>query len=877
MTHQIRQHLGLLIILLLFMGLTIATSLRAPLDLGPDEVAHFMFARFLREVGYIPLTGEDRRAAGYKSDQPPLNAFLVALANFGTDLDALPLAKLTHDVPRRYLADNPDNFAAWRVLNTEDPLAGELWFWTVGRWLSILFSVITLVLVYCTALAIFGDSDHRRWWAISAVMSVAFIPTFVLMSSVLSYENLLGMWLAAYLLVAIHIIKKGEPIGLYFLAGLFVGLAIVTKLSALPAPLGLAAVILLAGYRARWTIRQWVGRITLSAAGLLLGAGWWFAYIILNLNRVSELGWLAGLIQPIIAGDGSDDTSSDIVNAMAGHGGGWLASLPDGNAIAIWANQSFRTFWMVRGQIPEPLFMVMIGLSGLIVIGLIVVWRRDRSARLWIGLLAFYIGLFFILPLIRFVITGPMTTKGLHIFYPAVGAFAILIAWGMSAWLPVRWGKPWLGGVLLGTVLLAWSFIQVFQVYQTPLPLRTVEPASPASVETFDHDYGPIKLLAYELEGLTGRSCCKPDDPALKLKLYWQSEEFAEQDFLTEVRLIDSQGESRSVWIGHPANGRLPTRAWEPGDFIREELWLPVAGLPVDTYTVDLRLLGRDNSQPISEESLTLTEIDLNRPVPPTTDQNSQALTIWKNGEGYPFDITNPASGFMLPAFEKQSTIQITTGQRVELSLIGPDGVERSPTLSEGQTHVFVLNPLWTAGEYRFRVKSTDAPVFETAAALIADGQGRRTEVSPSEVVVNANFANQLMLLGYTLPQRQFSPDEGISLVMQLKALRTMPADFIMFVRLYDSNGAVRGQLDRRPLWLYSTILWVKDEVVEDALTLPIEAGAPDGVYTIDLGFYFPVGESAVSLPLVENGQMQDKTSVSIGPIEVSNTPLSKP
>ena len=104
-----------------------------------------------------------------------------------------------------------------------------------------------------------------------------------------------------------------------------------------------------------------------------------------------------------------------------------------------------------------------------------------------------------------------------------------------------------------------------------------------------------------------------------------------------------------------------------------------------------------------------------------------------------------------------------------------------------------------------------------------------------------------------------------------------MPADFIMFVRLYDSNGAVRGQLDRRPLWLYSTILWVKDEVVEDAFSLSIEAGAPDGVYTIDLGFYFPVGESAVSLPLVENGQMQDKTSVSIGPIEVRDMSLSKP
>lgn len=877
MTRRFKHHYGLLIILLLFIGLTIVTSLRAPLDLGPDEVVHFMFARFLNEEGYIPLTNEDRKAAGYKSDQPPLNAFLIASAYFWDDLQEPPFAKLTSGFPRRYLADNPDNFAAWRVLSTEDPIKGEFLFWYIGRWLSILFSSITLVLVYCCAWVLFEDAPQRRWWAISTVMSVAFIPTFVLMSSVLSYENLLGMWLAAYLLVAIYIIKKGGSIWLYFMAGLFVGLAIVTKLSALTAPLGLAAVILLAGYRARWTLWQWGSRIGLSAVGLLLGAGWWFAYIVINLNRVSELGWLAGLVQPIIAGDGSDDTSSDIVNALAGGGAGWLASLPDWDEISIWANQSFHTFWMVRGHIPRTLYTFMVVLSILIVVGLIMIWWRDRSARLWIGLLVFHISIFFILPLIRFVVTGPLTTKGLHILYPAVGVFAILIAWGVSAWLPQRWDKPWLGGILLGSGLLVWSIIQAIQVYRVPLPLRTVEPAFPASVNVFEHDYGPIKLLAYELAGLTDQVCCDPAHSAVKLKLYWQSVEFAEHDYLTEVHLRDSQGESRSVWIGHPNNGRLPTRAWEPGDFIREELWLPVVGLPVDTYTVDLRLLSRDNFEPITANSLSLTNIELSRPVPEITPQNSQSLNIWKDGEVYPFDTTTSVADYSLPIFGKQSTIQITTDQATELSLIGPDQIERQPVLTGGQTHVFVLSPLWVRGEYHFRIKPIDASAFETESALRADGQGRRTESPPSEVVVNANFANQLMLLGYTLPQRQFAPGEDISLILQFKAIRTIPADFIMFVRLYDQHGNVYGQADRHPKGTYNTILWVKDEAVEDAFSVWIAPDAPGGPYYLDIGFYLPMGEAAVSLPLVENGQIQDRTNISIGPIDVNGMPVSKP
>ena len=39
------------------------------------------------------------------------------------------------------------------------------------------------------------------------------------------------------------------------------------------------------------------------------------------------------------------------------------------------------------------------------------------------------------------------------------------------------------------------------------------------------------------------------------------------------------------------------------------------------------------------------------------------------------------------------------------------------------------------------------------------------------------------------------------------------------------------------------------------------------------IGLYLPVGESPVSLPLMQDGQMTDITSVTLGPITVGETP----
>jgi hypothetical protein len=67
-------------------------------------------------------------------------------------------------------------------------------------------------------------------------------------------------------------------------------------------------------------------------------------------------------------------------------------------------------------------------------------------------------------------------------------------------------------------------------------------------------------------------------------------------------------------------------------------------------------------------------------------------------------------------------------------------------------------------------------------------------------------------------------------------------------------------------------MFWAPLEIVKDAFNLSIPADAPAGTYYLLVGLYLPVGEAAVSLPLMENGQMTNVTHVAIGPIEVVAT-----
>jgi 4-amino-4-deoxy-L-arabinose transferase-like glycosyltransferase len=864
MLSQVKAHLGIILVLVVYLAMTVYTNLRVPLHLGSDEVAHFMFARFLRQNGYLPVTMEDRLAAGYKSDQPPLNSMVVALAYGWGDLGP-PLVKLTEDQPRRQLSVIADNYVGWQqALNTEDPWTGEVLFWRVGRFVSTFFGAATLLVIYLTALVIFSHIPYQRRWALAAVMSVAFIPTFVLVSGVFSYESLLGFWLALYLLTAVYIVKNPLQNRLYLLAGLFIGLAIATKLSAVVAPLGLAGLVLTVGFQQRWRLSDFIKRLGLSLLGVMLGAGWWFGLVLIDFNRVSELGWGAGLLAPIIKGDGSDPTAARVIGLFSG-AGGELPAL-HWSDVSMWGNLIFTTFWRYRdqGAGPEtgPIFLALKLVTGFIVVGLVRVWVTHRQARLWLGLLLLQIVVFSILPLVRLVFTGPGGDghNGHHILFPAAGAFAVLMVWGFSGLFPRQVSWRYGGSMVLAVGLLGWSIVRAVQIYYPPLPVRTVPPLLPVTAQSTLVDFGPVALVGFQLNGLTvSNQCCRPNFPALGVNLYWQAVQYSQQDYLTEVKLVDQSGLAQSVWLGYSANGRYPTRAWDPGDTVRDEVWLPLAGLPPGPYTLTLRLLQADDLQPVDNEAgVALMPLILTTPPPPS----ASTVTVWQQGQ--------PAA---FPQFATWNTIQLTAPSAEPITLVGPDETVHAPLLVAGDNYLFIVDPRWPKRvNYRVQFQPAGQPARQTEPLLYASGRGRPTIAPPSQVAVNANFAHQLTLLGYDLPQRRFQPGAEIPILLRFQALKTMPVDFLMFTRLRDATGQVWGGRDRKPQESYSTLFWTPGEVVENGFTVKIQPDAPPGIYTIDLGFYFTVDKAPVSLPLVQNGQLTDVTSVTLGPIKIGDT-----
>jgi hypothetical protein len=143
----------------------------------------------------------------------------------------------------------------------------------------------------------------------------------------------------------------------------------------------------------------------------------------------------------------------------------------------------------------------------------------------------------------------------------------------------------------------------------------------------------------------------------------------------------------------------------------------------------------------------------------------------------------------------------------------------------------------------------------------------------PDWVPVEANFANQIKLIGYHLATRRLQPGEAVTLNLAWQGLQPVLPDAIIFAVLLDEQQQVFGNLDRYPNDYYSPLLWAEGEVVPDAFSLAIRPDTPPGVYFLRLGLYQVVDGRPESLPLFQEGQPVDETAVVIGPIKIGGPP----
>jgi hypothetical protein len=366
------------------------------------------------------------------------------------------------------------------------------------------------------------------------------------------------------------------------------------------------------------------------------------------------------------------------------------------------------------------------------------------------------------------------------------------------------------------------------------------------------------------------------DDNTLKITLFWRTENFLAEDYYVELTLLDSQNQAQARWQGQPLNGRYPTRAWLKGDRVRDTILLPVVGLQAGDYHLQLRVLNTEK-QPIGDNDFSLGTIKLNVPTPMLV---AETLSLGGLDIDYGLWLQQPPTE-TLPLYQERATITVVTSTQlpdyIQLKLVSSDGQAYEPTAHAGRIYNFIVEPHFAAGPYHFQFeKWSNAQIIEqvgTPDLLQIKTATRQFEAGPTSHPLQANFAKHLALLGYDLPQRKIKAGDKLPITLHWQALKAIGADLITFYRVIDEQQQVFGAVDRQVRGVYSTLLWAPKEIVSDPFQIQVDPHTPDGIYYLLVGVYLPVGESAVSLPLVHDDELTDVTSVRFGPIKVGQTP----
>jgi hypothetical protein len=913
--------MGLWVVLLVFVGLSLLYSLIVPITQGEDELAHYRYISFIAQTGRLPINEAEQEQAWYRSDWPPLYHLLVGWAVSPLDTTR-PHLKDVGESPRRRLVG--EIFYPRLIIYTEDanwPWQDGILAWHIGRFMSILFSAVALVFVYLTTLELCrgaGEQGGRgenqsnphpvagatllsqtgrgvggrgrnihlfssaplppRTIATATTALLAFTPRYLFSSAMLSDDSLFILLSASFIWLLLRALRGDDRWWVYARLGFLLGLSIATKYSTGLFPLLIIPVVWWRARQAGWGWFQAAGRVAFSWLFTLLGCSWWFAWLGYYFNTIEEDGPLFGVLGAILAT--GPDVSMRRVFAFFG-GAEYSGQIrPDAvveGDFGGWWLYLFQTFWGVPVLEVDPLFpwayLVVLLFCLLALVGLWQFWRiTDALTRMTIVMLALVVILLFPFPIVRFFLTFNIleTGQGRHILYPAAQAIPILLMLG--------WGQ-----VLLGIthhtsrntqyvirnayyapslLLLLWSIFQLIYMHNTypdPLPVQTTTFKADSIPQPLKHNFGEaIQFLGYDFQP-------DPAQAIINLTLYWRAIEQVDENYRTQVQLVDVEsGQSHFTWLGHPLNGRYPTRAWDKGDVIRDTLPLPLAAVPANLYDIQIDLLREAEDTSLTGEPLQIIQFTLGevQPIPNASTLAEWQYRLWIDNVPARYRQTIPLSFQNL-----QSPIS-----NLQWVLLDPTGQPHHPAAISHATAIFMVEADWPSGEYRLGLAESDmqsGPLFTVANNLRLFDLPAETTYTP----VEANFANQVKLLGYSLPARRVEPGGGLPLVLYWQSLAPVLGDYVMFDVLLDEKQQAYGGYDRLPREFYSTMLWAEGEIVEDGFAVPVSPAAPPGVYHLHVGLYSLISDAPVSLPLMRDGQPGDATSVVIGPIKVGGPP----
>jgi len=585
----------LVALLITFVLLGMLYSVTTPLFEASDELWHYPLVKRFAEGKGLPVQDwETRTEWRQEGGQPPLYYVLMAVPTFWINTD--DLKELQRHNPHSYIgrADRRGNRNI--IIHTDRerfPWQGTVLAVHIIRILSVLLQSATVVGVYLLGLEIIpGNRDL----ALAAASLTAFVPMFLFISASVNNDNLIAPVATWTVLLLVRLVKYGPSRRRLLVAALLLGLAGISKMSGLGLlPLGLMVIAVIA-----WQRRD--RRLLLRGGALLIGSfllisGWfywrnWRLYF-------DPFGWSVWLRF------------------------GAREDLPWLNLLGEWG--SFRnSYWALFGgvnvQVHEWIYtlldlLLLVALAG-VILSLVRARRGEEEARgvwtlLWVPLLwlvVIMVGLFMWTSLTE-------ASQG-RLIFPATGSLSLLLAYGLSQWVPRRWHGT-LAASLAGGFLafsLACPFLYIRPVYRLPPPLTADQ--VPEDLPRLGITFGDrVRLLAGRVE---------PGPYHLRDKaevtLCWQCLRKMDRDWSVFIHLFGREGDRLGQTDIYPTLGLRPTSFWNPGEVYCDTYDLPLkkrGDVPVlarvEVGLYDYHSASKERLSPVGPTGEPMGQVELGR------------------------------------------------------------------------------------------------------------------------------------------------------------------------------------------------------------------------------------------------------------------------
>jgi hypothetical protein len=508
----------------------------------------------------------------YVINHPPLYYALSGLATSWVDVEPLTSAIWYNphfDYGVRGLRGNKN-----AVIHTQEeafPYRGIALAVHISRWVSLLLGSCAVMATYLLSRELF---PQRPELALGAAALTAFTPQFLFISARVGNDAAVAGFCSLTLWAAVRFLRREQPGWQPVWLGGFLGLALLSKVSAVGMLPVVALVILLKAIRRR-SLPSFVVWTAVTFGVAMAIAGWW--YVRNGLLYGDPLLWNVHL--ELVPRREPTPSLAQLYHREFG-------SLE----ISFWA-----VFGWMNITIHQWMYTGLRLLTRLAALGLLLSVARKagrwlaahtsgqggsepvgpEGLGLGLAITVLWLVILF-LSLLQFMRVQP-GGQGRYLF-PGISGISLLLLLGLSQWMPVARGGRRLSSILAGSVAgglfglsLVCPFIYIAPAYTHP-PILSLDQV-PDDLQRLQVNFGgQIELLAAAVD----RGALRPGQKA-EITLCWESLAKADRDYSVFLQLFGREDERVGQLDIYPGVGSYPTSLWQVGDIICDDYEVPTS------------------------------------------------------------------------------------------------------------------------------------------------------------------------------------------------------------------------------------------------------------------------------------------------------------